>query len=108
MNKENELLKSLRTRLIEIYDISEAELDNYESALLDAQHQDWLDGAIKKHFNAQPTSLSANERYEAVGGVFLMKQPINRVYPSATFNTTDLQDGDILYVKRQAITKKAE
>lgn len=38
-----------------------------------------------------------DERFEAVGGVFYMP---NNNYPKATFSTTALKEGDILFVKK--------
>ncbi len=45
---------------------------------------------------------SESDVYEAVGGVFYIGGKADRrIYPNATFSTTDLQEGEILYVKRK-------
>lgn len=53
-------------------------------------------------------ALAHSQQYEAVGEVFILKQPINRRYPSATFNTTNIREGSILFVKREAITNRKD
>lgn len=50
-------------------------------------------------------ALAHSQQYEAVGAVVNVKAGF---YPLASFNTADLKQGEILYVKREAITNRKD